>query len=296
MRFGNDVFHFGEISIGRSGVISADDASLISVSTVMETLMAPARSAAVMALYDGICGMPRYASPSTSDLPTALRAIERALRSGDWVARREVRRGAPYSPPAIDVELLTEAAPAPSPSPTPTTTFEATFVDASGTPFDGLPVVWSLGGKTRKATTDASGTTRFDDDQGRTFASLTLANVDAVRDELRSRDIDPKAAPLPGSSAYDVSADVSDFSVPCETPTTLVLTLPVETWVGIELVDAEGAPLAGQPYRITTDQGDVFEGVLDGDGKARVAVSQSVTWTVVFPGLDESIFASGSPS
>jgi phage protein D len=56
-----------------------------------------------------------------------------------------------------------------------------------------------------------------------------------------------------------------------------------QNWVAIELKDDAGQPMANEPYRITTADGDIIEGLLDAAGKARVEGISPGQCQVTFP-------------
>jgi type VI secretion system secreted protein VgrG len=61
-----------------------------------------------------------------------------------------------------------------------------------------------------------------------------------------------------------------------------------EHWIEIELLDEEGQPIAGEPYRITLPDGTtVADGTLDEKGRARVDNIDPGTCKVTFPDLDK---------
>lgn len=58
-------------------------------------------------------------------------------------------------------------------------------------------------------------------------------------------------------------------------------------WIAITLVDLEGEPMPGEPYRITLPDGQlVAEGTLDENGHARVEGIEPGTCKVTFPRRD----------
>ena len=57
----------------------------------------------------------------------------------------------------------------------------------------------------------------------------------------------------------------------------------VKTWVGIELVDHRGRPVAGEKYKITLADGSVKQGTLDNKGKAKIDNVEPGACTVTFP-------------
>lgn len=59
------------------------------------------------------------------------------------------------------------------------------------------------------------------------------------------------------------------------------------SWVGIELVDEAGKPLAGHPYTITLPDGSVKTGTTDAKGRARVEQFAPGNCTLTLEQLDE---------
>lgn len=59
------------------------------------------------------------------------------------------------------------------------------------------------------------------------------------------------------------------------------------SWVGIELVDEAGQPLAGYPYTITLPDGSVKTGTTDAKGRARVEQFAPGNCTLTLEQLDE---------
>lgn len=57
-------------------------------------------------------------------------------------------------------------------------------------------------------------------------------------------------------------------------------------WIEIEMVDEAGAPVAGEKYKIETSDGQVSEGTLGSDGKARLDGIEPGSCKVSFPDLD----------
>jgi type VI secretion system secreted protein VgrG len=61
-----------------------------------------------------------------------------------------------------------------------------------------------------------------------------------------------------------------------------------KSWIEIELVDEEGQPVPGEPYRITLPDGTtVADGTLDEKGWARVDNIDPGSCKVTFPNLDK---------
>jgi len=59
------------------------------------------------------------------------------------------------------------------------------------------------------------------------------------------------------------------------------------TWIEIELVGMDGSPIPDEAYRLALPTGEVREGRLDEDGRARVEGIDPGTCRVTFPALDE---------
>lgn len=72
-------------------------------------------------------------------------------------------------------------------------------------------------------------------------------------------------------------------------PTMAMSTRTVLTWIGIELVDADGNPVAGEEYEITLPDGSVRKGTLDDAGKAHERGIDPGTCAVRFPALERTI-------
>jgi len=62
---------------------------------------------------------------------------------------------------------------------------------------------------------------------------------------------------------------------------------PKPTWIEIELVDEDGAPVPGEKYEITLPDGSVKTGTLDAVGIARVERIDPGSCKVTFPNLDK---------
>ncbi|MCO5169074.1 MAG: hypothetical protein M9894_22250 [Planctomycetes bacterium] len=61
-------------------------------------------------------------------------------------------------------------------------------------------------------------------------------------------------------------------------------------WLAFELLDHAGAPVAGEPYRVTLPDGTVREGELDAQGRARLERLEPGTCTVELPARDQTWF------
>jgi len=294
MFFRNERFRFGEVNISRSSELREMRAvSLVAVATAMTAVRSARSGADVIRLYDrALRRAPRHVAPTSAETNVAIAAIERALRSGELVAWREQRVGGAFQPSPPMALSGTDAPPDSAPAES-TTWFEVTLVDAAGTPLDNVGVVWSVGGRTTRSRTDPSGTTRFDTAKGSGFATLRLTNVDAVREQLRARDVAADATT--NATVYELTDAPPDFSAESERPSTIALMLSVATWVGIELVGEDGTPLAGHRFEVTFDDGSVSEGVVDDAGRARVSIPRTSTgdWTITFVDLDSSIIFEG---
>lgn len=70
-----------------------------------------------------------------------------------------------------------------------------------------------------------------------------------------------------------------------------------KTWIGIELVDEEGQPVANERYWIQLPDGSVREGRLDAKGRAHVGDLDPGECDVRFPDLDsEAVASPGEPA
>ncbi len=58
------------------------------------------------------------------------------------------------------------------------------------------------------------------------------------------------------------------------------------TWIGIQLVDKDGKPVAGEKYRVVLPDSSVMEGATDKDGKASFQNIIAGQAKVSFPGID----------
>jgi hypothetical protein len=60
----------------------------------------------------------------------------------------------------------------------------------------------------------------------------------------------------------------------------------IKTWIEIQLVDKNGKPVAGEKYSIKTPDGTIVQGMLDGDGVARIPNIDPGSCVVSFPDID----------
>lgn len=58
-------------------------------------------------------------------------------------------------------------------------------------------------------------------------------------------------------------------------------------WIEIELVGEDDKPIPGEKYRVTASDGRVAEGMLNGEGWARVANLEPGNCKISFPDLDK---------
>jgi len=61
-------------------------------------------------------------------------------------------------------------------------------------------------------------------------------------------------------------------------------------WIEIVLVDADGVPVGGEPYQVTTAAREVIEGALDGNGFAHIGPIAPGTCKITFPRRDREIW------
>ncbi|RMH10687.1 MAG: hypothetical protein D6695_10965 [Planctomycetota bacterium] len=59
------------------------------------------------------------------------------------------------------------------------------------------------------------------------------------------------------------------------------------TWIEIELVGEDDKPIPGEKYRVTAPDGRVAEGMLNGEGWARIDCLEPGTCKITFPNLDK---------
>ncbi|TWT45490.1 hypothetical protein RAS1_19150 [Phycisphaerae bacterium RAS1] len=70
----------------------------------------------------------------------------------------------------------------------------------------------------------------------------------------------------------------------------------VDTWLDIRLLDADGEPVAGAPYRVTLPDGSKRHGFLNYLGRVRVEnITRRGECQVEFPALDEKDWQPGEP-
>src|SRR5687768_5919431 len=66
----------------------------------------------------------------------------------------------------------------------------------------------------------------------------------------------------------------------------VVIAVKPRAWVALRLVDEEGEPVAGEPWRLTFADGSKAEGTLGADGQVAVFARGAGETSVTFPGLD----------
>lgn len=124
-------------------------------------------------------------------------------------------------------------APAPSPAlstPPPVATqltwFEVRFVDEVGDPIGGLDLSFTILGARRAGTTDSAGVVRIEPVDA-SFADVTVASVDALRDKLAPRWSKPRKQKLPSGAAVvlrELADTVDAVALENEVPLTVVIT------------------------------------------------------------------------
>jgi len=78
----------------------------------------------------------------------------------------------------------------------------------------------------------------------------------------------------------------SQKATPFKPPTKEEIKEKKLVWIEIEMVDEAGAPVSGEKYKIETADGQVAEGTLGSDGKARLDGIEPGSCKVSFPDLD----------
>ena len=250
----------------------------------------------IIRLYDELRRAVRLSPPKYSEQADAIRLIERALRSGEIVATRTRMRGDGYLvAPVEHVEVV----PPELPPQEELSRLEVTIVDAAGRALDGVDIVWSFDGATRRAVTNRDGRARCDFVRG-SYGFLRLANLRRVREIISARGaiVGEGMRDVP---AFAVNEEMPDIRVESDRPFAFALTVPIETWFGIELLNGRGDPVPGQAYRLLVPGARAIEGILDAAGKAHIGLDGRVDRPslVIFPALDVSLFggdrgASGS--
>jgi outer membrane protein OmpA-like peptidoglycan-associated protein len=122
-------------------------------------------------------------------------------------------------------------APVLGPEDAPTKTwFEVKLVDEFGDPIDGVEVVFTQGSAKEKVKTNGNGVARWKDVAGSSFASVRVADVQALRDVLRPRwgKGKPRNAPEgPGITKALLGPEAPALSLTGEKPGILVIAKPL---------------------------------------------------------------------
>lgn len=66
--------------------------------------------------------------------------------------------------------------------------------------------------------------------------------------------------------------------------------LRMRTWIEVQLLGEDGAPIAGEAYAIILPGGKVIEGWLNGEGVARIDGIPPGVCQVSFPKLDKDVW------
>lgn len=199
--------------------------------------------------------------PSGGFDPSLRMELEQAVKAGQL--RLDAR-----PPPRIRVEAQAdEIAAAPAPAPERTLTFfEARFVDEIGEAISGLDVVLVVGTARHTATTDGSGSVRFDDIESN-FASLRVANPDALHDLLEPRWQQLRSGAFPTEqpqTRFMLGQDLSSIALTAEVEQLIVFT-PELGRIFVELFDKTGRfRHHGVKYTISGPM--TFDGVTDERG------------------------------
>jgi len=82
----------------------------------------------------------------------------------------------------------------------------------------------------------------------------------------------------------------SPSSEPAITPSQLARMVQEKHWVAIELVDEDGVGVAGISYSIVTPDSQVYTGVTDANGSARVDNIPPGQCQISFPDLDKDVY------
>lgn len=90
------------------------------------------------------------------------------------------------------------------------------------------------------------------------------------------------------ATALQRSGAAADTNFRAQSPSEPVVACKQQTWVEIRLVDADGKPMANEPFRLELQDGTVLEGQLDENGLAGVdGIDPSSDGTLTFPRLEQ---------
>jgi hypothetical protein len=96
-------------------------------------------------------------------------------------------------------------------------------------------------------------------------------------------------ADTPGNNASssDVTGAIQQQSASQAPPAAVAPCPLIKTWVEFVLLDMEGNPVSGQPYKVGLPDGTIKRGTLDGTGKVRVEGIAPGTCTISYTDLDQ---------
>jgi hypothetical protein len=139
----------------------------------------------------------------------------------------------------------------------------------------------------REGSLDAEGYAYFGDlDPGQCEIRWPDLDDGAVKDASAEM-VAPAARPGASSKPWSASAPTAQGA---GTPPT-----PVKTWIQLQLVGEDGAPIPGEAYAIRLPGGQVREGVLDARGTAYFDDLDPGQCEISWPNLDKEAVAGGSP-
>lgn len=96
----------------------------------------------------------------------------------------------------------------------------------------------------------------------------------------------------PAGSALHSSGADADKRFRAQSPDQPVVACTQSSWVEIHLVDADGKPMAHEPYRLELADGTVLEGQLDENGLAGIdGIDPSTDGSLTFPRLEREAAA-----
>lgn len=216
---------FGVVSLGLGRDAAGHTSRPEDVRSALRALPGWLRDSALrprlLRLFEDLFGS--LAVPRTGGILDAAPALSSAIESGRIVVQiDDLQLPAPtmVAPAQSDPKPSFSAAPA-----VETTWFQVRFVDEIGDPIDGLDVSFSLLGSSRKATTDAAGIVRLDNETLST-ASVAVADTNALRDLLRPRWTEPRTAKLPTGPAVfvrEIGLSIDPVGLDAEVPATVVI-------------------------------------------------------------------------
>lgn len=211
-----------------------------------------------------------------SHLREVCRQLEFAVYAGSVVFERVERRVSRSSPSVENSTQRTTPARAPAPQQVEAPTwFEVTVIDERGDPLGNVDLTFSAGGETQHVTTSPAGFARVEGTGS--YKSVRILNDAKLKPVLDRRWLswkDWNPSQRVESDHVFTLGTFSSMSIRSEEPSTIVVRAPRDH-VSVLVIDEDGSPVSGRPYRLTLPTGAVLEGVTDDDGL--VSVDETLT-------------------